>query len=187
MLIYAEAVPKLVGSWYEVYSNFKQPPDIKFGGSYLRIVSYKAIPDRRILFAARYSKPFSRQDVFMNMEHNNKEVLTKANALVSAGDNEGFLAFCTDDIIWDFVGDQRLEGKEAIRKYMDETYVSPPKFDIESIFSEGDRVGATGKISLADESGKMVTYDYCDLWHFRDGKMDHLKAFVISPTENNEE
>ncbi|MGS2762975.1 nuclear transport factor 2 family protein [Sinomicrobium sp. M5D2P9] len=45
----------------------------------------------------------------------NKEILAKANKAVTAGDYEGFLAFCTEDTRWTFVGDIILEGKEAVR------------------------------------------------------------------------
>ena len=37
----------------------------------------------------------------------NKDVLTRANAAVSAGDYEGFLSFCSADTHWTFVGDGR--------------------------------------------------------------------------------
>ena len=110
----------------------------------------------------------------------NKSVLLKANTFVSEGNNEGFLSFCTDDVVWEFVGDRILRGKDAVREYMKEEYTEPPQFDIENLISEGDFVTAIGKISMKDESGKVTDYSYCDVWHFRDGKMASLKAFVIS-------
>ena len=113
------------------------------------------------------------------MDLNNKAILEKANTAVIAGDNEAFLAFCTDDTEWTFVGDKTLRGKDAVRKYMATTYVEPPKFMVENLIAEGDFVTAIGKISMKDENGKTVDYSYCDVWHFRDGKMAELKAFVI--------
>lgn len=113
------------------------------------------------------------------MKLSNKEILEKANAAVTAGDNEGFLSFCTDDTIWTFVGDETLRGKEAVRQYMDKAYIEPPKFMVENLIAEGDFVAATGKISMKNEEGEPVDYSYCDLWRFKDGKMAELKAFVI--------
>lgn len=109
----------------------------------------------------------------------NKAILEKANAAVSSGDNEGFLSFCTDDTKWTFVGDQTLQGKQAVREYMAAEYLEPPKFNVENLIAEGDFVTAIGTISLKDKSGKLVNYDYSDIWRFRDGKMAELKAFVI--------
>ena len=113
------------------------------------------------------------------MSLNNKAILEKANAAVTAGDNEGFLSFCTDDTEWTFVGDQSLRGKEAVRQYMAKAYVEPPKFMVEHFIAEGEFVTAIGTISMKNEDGKMVDYAYCDVWRFRDGKMAALKAFVI--------
>lgn len=113
------------------------------------------------------------------MHFNNKAILEKANAAVTAGDNEGFLSFCTDDTEWTFVGDQTLQGKEAVRQYMAKAYVEPAKFMVEHFIAEGEFVTAIGTISMKNEHGKMVDYAYCDVWRFRDGKMAELKAFVI--------
>ncbi|MBC9909711.1 nuclear transport factor 2 family protein [Chitinophaga varians] len=114
------------------------------------------------------------------MSSNNKAVLEKANAAVAAGDNEGFLHFCTDDTEWTFVGDRTLRGKEAVRQYMAQAYAEPPIFMVEQLIAEGEWVTAIGNISMKDEHGKMIDYAYCDVWRFRDGKMAALKAFVIA-------
>jgi len=110
----------------------------------------------------------------------NKATLLKANAFVTAGDNEGFLSYCTEDMHWIFVGDQELKGKEAVRAYMRKTYTEPPIFDVEELIEEGDFITVIGKISMKDKSGILVNYAYCDVWRFRDGMMAGLKAFVIA-------
>jgi len=113
------------------------------------------------------------------MNLNNKAILEKANAAVAAGDNEGFLAFCTEDTKWEFVGEYTLLGKQAIRQYMAKAYQEPPVFKSSEIVSEGDFVTAIGKIALKNDEGKMISYSFCDVWRFREGKMAELQAFVI--------
>jgi ketosteroid isomerase-like protein len=113
------------------------------------------------------------------MIENNKEILKKANAAIINGDYEGFLSFCSENTIWTFIGDQTLQGKEAVRQYMAKTYVEPPKFKVDNLIGDGDFVTAVGKISLKDSNGKMTNYLYCDVWRFSEGKMAELKAFVI--------
>jgi uncharacterized protein (TIGR02246 family) len=113
------------------------------------------------------------------MSHDNKATLLKANEAVTAGDNECFLTFCTDDVEWTFVGDETHKGKDAVRRYMSKTYTEPPIFQVEDVIAEGELVTAIGKISMKDENGKMTDYAYCDVWRFREGKMSELKAFVI--------
>jgi ketosteroid isomerase-like protein len=114
------------------------------------------------------------------MSEQNKAVLKEANAAITEGDYEGFLSHCTDDTRWIFVGDQTLDGKEAVRKWMASAYLEPPKFNIVDLIAEGDFVTAIGEITANDESGKPVPHTYCDVWRFRDGKMAELRAFVIA-------
>lgn len=109
----------------------------------------------------------------------NKNILVSANACITKGDNEGFLAYCTEDTIWEFVGDKILDGKQAVRDYMREAYVEPPHFDVEKILEEENHVIAIGKISIKDDKGNLVSYDYCDVWQIREGKLAALKAFVV--------
>ncbi|MGV3559637.1 nuclear transport factor 2 family protein [Larkinella arboricola] len=113
------------------------------------------------------------------MRENNKTILEKANAAITKGDHEGFLAYCTEDTEWVFVGERVLQGKEAVRQWMATAYAEPPVFVVENLLAEGDYVTALGKISLKDETGETASYLYCDVWRFRDGKMAELKAFVI--------
>ena len=110
---------------------------------------------------------------------NNKAILEKANAAITTGNNEGFLAFCTEDTKWTFVGDKVLDGKEAVRQWMRTAYAEPPTFMVENLIAEGDFVTALGRISMKDENGEMADYTYCDVWQFREGKMAALQAFVI--------
>jgi ketosteroid isomerase-like protein len=113
------------------------------------------------------------------MAEQNKIILEQANAMITKGDYEGFLSFCTENTEWTLVGDQVLRGKEAVRQYMATTYVEPPKFMVENLIAEGDFVTAVGRISLIDKDGKVTDYNYCDVWRLQDGKLAELKAFVI--------
>jgi len=108
------------------------------------------------------------------MSEQNKATLEKANLAITQGEHEVFLSHCTDDTEWTFIGDQVLQGKQAVREYMAEAYTEPPKFHVATLIAEGDYVTAVGEITLDG-----VDYSYCDVWRFRDGKMAELKAFVI--------
>jgi ketosteroid isomerase-like protein len=109
----------------------------------------------------------------------NKDVLIQANACVTAGDIEGFLAFCTEDTEWEFVGDQILKGKQAVRDYMAQAYIEPPHFDVEKIIEGENHLTAIGAISMKNENGDLIKYHYCDIWQLQNGKLAQLKAFVI--------
>ncbi len=113
------------------------------------------------------------------MSEQNKSILRQANAAVRAGDNEGFLAFCTDDIVWSTVGGETLRGKEAVRDWMSKEYTVPPEFDVRHMVAEGDFVVALGAITSRSADGQAVPNAYSDVWRFRDGKMAELNAYVV--------
>lgn len=109
-----------------------------------------------------------------------KEILLKGNEAISAGNNEAFLELCTEDTVWEFIGDRVLRGKQAVRDYMKENYVEPPRFHVTDLVAEGNKLVAMGEISLKDSSGQWVDYAYCDVWHFEGDKFAALKAYVVS-------
>ncbi|MCR5867368.1 MAG: nuclear transport factor 2 family protein [Aquincola tertiaricarbonis] len=113
------------------------------------------------------------------MSHPHKQVLEQANAAISRGDHEGFLALCTEDTRWVFVGDRTLQGKEAVRRWMKESYQRPPEFKVDRMVAEGDTLAAIGEITLHDEAGTASVHAYCDVWRLRDGRLAELQAFVV--------
>lgn len=114
-----------------------------------------------------------------SMKETNKTILQKANEAVSNGNYEEFLQYCTDDTKWIFVGDQILNGKEAVQKWMSNEYIEPPQNDVKHLIAENDYLTAIGEIIVMKENGEKIKYAYCDVWKFRDGKMAELIAYVI--------
>lgn len=106
-------------------------------------------------------------------------LLHEANEFVKKGDYKSFLAYCTQDTQWVFIGDRILSGKEEVRDYMKEFYREPPVFSVDTTVEDGDFVAVTGEITLKDGSGVNHHYDYCDVWRFENGKIAALKAYVI--------
>ncbi|HTV00473.1 MAG TPA: nuclear transport factor 2 family protein [Luteitalea sp.] len=118
------------------------------------------------------------------MSERHKDLLVQANAAMSRGDYEGFLAHCVDDVEWTFVGDRHLKGKEAVRRYITSTYIEPPSFAVTQLIADGDFVTAVGDIHIKDGSGRVTHAEYCDVWRIRDGQLAELKAFVVEINAN---
>ena len=112
------------------------------------------------------------------MTERNKEILLKGNAAITAGNYEAFLDLCTEDTRWEFVGERILSGKDAIREYMAEFYIEPPKFDVIQFIEEGNFLSVIGEIHLK-EGANWVEYFYCDVWRFENGLMAELHGYVI--------
>ena len=79
------------------------------------------------------------------MSEANKSILEKANAAIVKRHFEGFLKFCTEDTEWTFVGERTLKGKEAVRRWMAETYIEAPKFEVHRMVAEDDSSLQSGR------------------------------------------
>ena len=80
---------------------------------------------------------------------------------------------------WTFVGERTLQGKEAVRRYVNATYLRPPRFTVDRLIAEGDFVTAIGEIAIVDATGRVARSAYCDVWRLREGKLAELRAFVV--------
>lgn len=112
------------------------------------------------------------------MSAKNKAVIEKVNEAFTRNDVEGLLAYCADDFKWTMVGDEPLQGKDDIRKFMRSGPPDPPAFSVDIVVADGDFVTCTGEMTM-NENGQVVPYSYCDVWRFDGDRIAELKAFVI--------
>jgi len=117
------------------------------------------------------------------MSEANKSVLMAANAAIAAGDIEGFLVHCTEDILWVTVGEQPIHGKPALRTWMQTAYAEPPEFSVERLVAGDDWVVALGSIQVREADGHKAVHAYSDAWRCQDGKLAELRAFVVKPAD----
>ena len=116
------------------------------------------------------------------MFEKNKEIVGKVNASLAAGNPEGFLSFCADDVQWTIAGEKSVQGKENIRQWMNQMAAenpAPPKFTVDNVFGEGEFVAATGNMSMKDKDGKEGQYTFCDIYRFENDTIIELNSYVV--------
>ena len=109
-----------------------------------------------------------------------KQLLLQGNDAIARRDHEAFLSLCTDDTEWVFVGERTLSGRQAVRDWMAETYIEPPRVRVDNLILDGDYLTAVGKIEVLQRDGTWRGSHYCDVWRFADDKLASLRAFVIA-------
>lgn len=121
------------------------------------------------------------------MSKNRKEIVEKINDAFTAGDTEGFLSHCSDDLMWTMVGDRTVKGKDAVRKFMAEMEgFEPPKFTVDSLMELGNTVVCYGDMSMKGEDGNVGKYSYCDIYDFTGDEVTGLRSFVVKHKEDAE-
>ena len=113
------------------------------------------------------------------MSQENKQIIEKVNAAFANNDVDGFLALCTDDLVWRMVGEKDFKGKAAVREFMGSGPSEAPQFTVENIIAEGDTVAAFGDMTMKGKDGTPEAYSYCDVYKIRGDKVAELISYVV--------
>ena len=114
------------------------------------------------------------------MSQENIEIVEKINAAFMAGNSEGFLEYCSEDLVWTMVGEKRSEGKTAIREWMSQMEgCEPPVFTVDRMIADDDSVVCYGDMTMKGEEGKDEQYSYCDIYRFSGEKVSELRSFIV--------
>ncbi len=114
------------------------------------------------------------------MSEKNKKIVKQVDAAFSAGNAEGFLEHCAENVKWTIVGEKMVEGKDDIRQFLSSMKgMEPPKITNREVIAEADSVAAHGEMTMQDENGKTVPYAYCDIYQFQQDKIVELKSYVV--------
>ena len=114
------------------------------------------------------------------MSQQNREIVEKINNAFLAGNTEGFLEQCSDDVVWVMEGEKTTEGKSAIRDWMSQMEgCEPPKFTVKRMIADGNSVACFGEMTMGQPPEAPGTYSYCDVYQFADGKVTELRSFVV--------
>jgi len=102
-----------------------------------------------------------------------KRFLVDFNAAFAKGRMQEILAGVTDDVVWDVVGEHRLEGKAAFRRYLE----SLPKPEAKALRLY--RVITHGRDAAVDgalETGSGAVMRFCDVYTFKDTKNNLIRS-----------
>lgn len=114
------------------------------------------------------------------MSEQNKQIVGKINDAFSANNVEGFLEHCAEDVSWTMVGDQTVNGKDAIRRFMTQmSGAEPPVFGVDRMIADEDSVVCYGDMTMKDGEGATSDWSYCDIYHFIDDKVVEMSSYVI--------
>jgi ketosteroid isomerase-like protein len=120
-----------------------------------------------------------------------KETVEKANEAFAEGKAESFLSLCAKKMEWRVVGEKTVKGKDAIREWMasgmgnEEMSSELPKFTVSDIIAEDECVTTYGDMILKNNDGKIISFSYCDIYHFQGNKIIKLISFILETEQEN--
>jgi ketosteroid isomerase-like protein len=100
------------------------------------------------------------------------------NIAFAKGDMDYVLDCFSDDILWDVINHEPVQGKEAVKNLLNEMDDVAEELVIDDIVCDGVRCVASGKLVYADSA-----IAYSDLYEFTDesesAKIKTLKGYAI--------
>ncbi|SFA84342.1 Ketosteroid isomerase-related protein [Lentibacillus halodurans] len=116
----------------------------------------------------------------------NQEFFQKVNEAFASGDVDFLMENLAEDIQWEMVGNQKIQGKESVMEMLEPMRgVTLKDYVTNNIITHGNVAVIEGKMTVPDD-GKDKTYAFCDIYKlhkFKNGKIKELTAFLIEVDE----
>lgn len=116
-----------------------------------------------------------------------EEFIRNFNEAFSKNDQEFILNSMTDDIIWDFIGERKVEGKEAVREFMEPMKtVETLELHLEQIITHGRTAAASGRMKIRETSGEIKSFGFADIYIFsglKTPKVKKMTSYVVALKE----
>ncbi|WP_417602885.1 nuclear transport factor 2 family protein [Owenweeksia hongkongensis] len=115
-----------------------------------------------------------------SMNNPKEEFVRKFNQAFLANDISFILESLTEDVYWEMVGERILDGKEKLKDFFDAMPEDSglDSLEIHHIITHGKMASANGEMKMKDNSGKLKTYGFCDVYEFSGFKNPKIKKLV---------
>lgn len=111
----------------------------------------------------------------------NKQTVVRYLDGFNAGDHDMILSCLTDDVVWELPGMFLLKGKKEFDKEIENpAFEGRPGITLIRMIEEGNIVVAEGTVTGAMKDGGKLDAVFCDVFHFREGKVFHLTSYLMN-------
>lgn len=109
-----------------------------------------------------------------------KEIVRAVNAAFRDNNMDHFLNYCTDNIVWEMVGEYTCTGKDEIRSFMKNMGSDcGPTLTEELIIVGEDSAAGTGTMEMSNADGTVFKGAFCDTYQFTGGKISAMKSYIV--------
>lgn len=113
-----------------------------------------------------------------------KNVLLKEfNEAFMRNDLDFILENLSDDIVWEIVGDKKMNGKEEVRMAMQEMKtIQTLDMQIFHTIIHGNTAAVDGSMKIKKSSGGIESFGFCDVYEFngfKKPKISRMTSYVL--------
>ena len=120
-----------------------------------------------------------------------EEFIRDFNEAFSKNDLDFILNNMSDDIVWDFVGEKTMKGKDEVRDFMKPmSGIRTLEMELLQIISREQSAAANGRMKIREPSGEIKSFEFADFYQF-DGskipKITKMTSYVVAIKEDKNE
>ena len=106
--------------------------------------------------------------------------LQKLGEAIDAKDAEGFANFMTEGGTFRFGNQPPVQGREAIRDYVDQFFkmIQASEHEILDFWEQDGSIIWKGKVKYTRLDDKQVTVDFCNIFHMEDDLVDQYLIYI---------
>lgn len=116
-----------------------------------------------------------------------EEFIRDFNQAFSKNDLDFILNNMTEDVQWNFVGEKPMEGKEAVKEFMEPMKeMETLEMELIQIITNGQTAAASGRMKVKEPSGEIKNFGFADFYEFsglKNPKISKMTSYVV---ENNQ-
>lgn len=112
-----------------------------------------------------------------------EEFIRNFNVAFSRNDLDYILDTMTENITWNFVGEKPMEGKEAVKEFMEPMKnVETLEMEVVQIVTHGRTAAANGWMKIKEPSGEVKKFGFADFYEFsgfKNPKISKMTSYVV--------
>lgn len=117
-----------------------------------------------------------------------EEFIRDFNEAFSKNNLDFILNNMSDDIVWDFVGEKTMNGKDEVREFMKPmNEMRTMEMELLQIISREQSAAANGRMKIQEPSGEIKSFEFADFYEFEGLKMPKVKKMISYVVANKEE
>ncbi|GHA27168.1 hypothetical protein GCM10007103_05700 [Salinimicrobium marinum] len=116
-----------------------------------------------------------------------EEFIRDFNEAFATNEVDFILNSMTEDIEWHLVGDQIINGKQAVEEIMEQMKgIETLESNLFQIISHGNLAAANGRMKIKDPSGAVKTFGFSDFYELeglKSPKIKKMTSYVVKVKE----
>ena len=116
-----------------------------------------------------------------------EEFIRDFNEAFSKNDQDFILNNMSEDIVWNFIGEKTIQGKEAVKEFMQPmSTVETLELELLEIITHGYSAAANGRMKIKEPSGEIKHFGFADFYvlnGMKSPKVKRMTSYVVAIKE----